>query len=225
MSESHIEPFHFYTRQNLIYLTGKKAKNISELLAGIKELPLSSIYHHTHHYLEQFEFLTPEPPNDYAYWIKDILQDRLLGEEIASLDLRQFSTLEEIRNKIIEIIEASVERNAESLQRSAPPGEEFYFKKARSFIFPTKYISNNLNEFLECLKNVSIYSIYYHVFESRLRGSNNDFSTWLASSLNETELAREFLRLDPYSQTLDNLRKIFTRLIENRLKENTNART
>jgi len=225
MSESNIEPFHFYTRQNLIYLTGRKAKNISELLAGIKELPLSSIYHHTHHYLEQFEFLTPEPPNDYAYWIKNILQDRLLGEEIASLDLSQFSTLEEIRNKIIEIIEASVQRNTESLQRSAPPGEEFYFKKARSFISQTKYISNNLTEFLECLKNVSIYSIYFHVFESRLRGSNSDFSTWLATSLNETELAREFLRLDPYLQTLDSLRKFFVRLIENRLKENTNART
>lgn len=225
MSQVNAESFHFHTRQNLIYLTGRKAKNISELLSEIKELPLSSIYHHTHHYLEQFEFLTPEPPNDYAYWIKNILQDKLLGEEIESLDLRQFSSLEGIRNKIIQIIETSVERKAESLQRSAPPGEEFYFKIARSFIFPTKYISTNLNEFLECLKNVSIFSIYFHVFESRLRGSNSDFSTWLFTSLNENELAKEFLRVDPYSQTLDSLRKIFIRLIEIRLKDNTNART
>ena len=74
MNQSNTEPFHFHTRQNLIYLTGRKAKNISELLSGIKELPLSSIYFHTHHYLAQFEFLIPEPPNDFAYWIKNIFE-------------------------------------------------------------------------------------------------------------------------------------------------------
>ena len=61
------EPFKFYTRQNIIYLLGRKAHNLEELLIGIKEVPVIFIYHHTHHYLEMHEFLSPEPPNDYAY--------------------------------------------------------------------------------------------------------------------------------------------------------------
>ena len=220
---NNVEPFHFHTRQNLIYLTGRKAKNISELLSGIKELPLSSIYFHTHHYLVQFEFLIPEPPNDFAYWIKNIFQDRLLGEEVESIDLRQYSTLEEIRSRLIKIIESSVARNPEFIQRSSPPGEEFYFKTARSFVSPTKYIAYDLNQFLECLKNVSIYSIYFHVFEARLRARISDFSHWLYNSLNEKELAKEFNRLDPYSQTLDNLRRLLIRLVEKKLKDKSNA--
>lgn len=223
MSMESKEPFYFHTRQNLIYSTGRRANNLSELLAGIKELPLSSIYHHTHHYLEQFEFLTPEPPNDFAYWTKNILLDRLLGEEIESIDLRQFSTLEEIRKRLIEIINDSIENNPESMRRYAPPGEEFYFKYSRTFVFPTKYTASSLIEFLECLKNVSIYSIYFHIFEARLRGTKSDFSNWLSNSLDENELAEEFLLIDPYTQTLDNLRKSLIKLVENRIKDYQHA--
>jgi hypothetical protein len=223
MNGTKVEPFHFHTRQNLIYLTGRKAKNISELLNGIRELPLSSIYFHTHHYLVQFEFLIPEPPNDFAYWIKNIFQDRLLGEEVESIDLRQFSKLEEIRNRLIYLIESAITREPDIKYRNSPPGEEFYFKTARTFVFPTKYIAYDLQQFLECLKNVTIYSIYFHVFEARLRGNISDFSNWLLHSLNEVELAREFNRLDPYSQTLDSLRKLLIRIIEKKIKGNPNA--
>ena len=131
--------------------------------------------------------------------------------------------MEDIRNRLIKIIESSIERNPEFNQRSSPPGEEFYFKTARSFVFPTKYIAYDLDQFLECLKNVSIYSIYFHVFEARLRGGISDFSNWLSNSLNEKELAKEFNRLDPYSQTLENLRSLLISIVEIKIKENPNA--
>ncbi|MCL4551193.1 MAG: DUF5752 family protein, partial [Bacteroidetes bacterium] len=72
--------FRFYTRQNLIFLLGRRAKNLSELLAGIKAVPPMTIFQHTHHYLIQHEHISPEPPNDFAYWITSALQDKLLGE-------------------------------------------------------------------------------------------------------------------------------------------------
>ena len=133
------EPFKFYTRQNIIYLLGRKAHNLEELLSGIKEVPAMSIYHHTHHYLEMHEFLSPEPPNDYAYWITNILLEKLLGEEVASIDLRQLSTIEEIRSRLIEVIESYLQATQETTLRYAPNGQEFHFMSARTFVFPTKY--------------------------------------------------------------------------------------
>ncbi|MFB0528149.1 MAG: DUF5752 family protein, partial [bacterium] len=40
------QPFHFYTRLNLIEFTGKKATNLRELVDIMKEVPGSVIYHH-----------------------------------------------------------------------------------------------------------------------------------------------------------------------------------
>ena len=217
------EPFKFYTRQNIIYLLGRKAHNLEELLIGIKEVPAMSIYHHTHHYLEMHEFLSPEPPNDYAYWITNILLEKLLGEEVASIDLRQLSTIEEIRSRLIEVIESYLQATQETTLRYAPNGQEFHFMSARTFVFPTKYKAIDLKQFLKYLKKVSLHSIYFHVFEAGLEKQIPDFATWLSSSLNESALAKEFRKMDPYTQTLENLRQTLIKIVENRLKEIENG--
>ena len=73
-------PFYFYTRLNLVELLGTKARNVMELLKGIKGAPDASIYYHTHHFLQQHIFLSPEPPNDFAFWTKNVLGlDKLLS--------------------------------------------------------------------------------------------------------------------------------------------------
>lgn len=217
------DPFLFYTRQNLTYLTGRRARNLSELFAGIKEGTEASIYHHTHHFLVRHEFLSPEPPNDYAYWITNVLQDRVLGEEVASIDLREYSTLEDIRTAILEVFERSKARNGGRFKHNAPPGEEFHFMEAQSFVFPTRHVAHSLIEFKECLECVSIHSIYFHVFEARLRQRDSDFSLWLSNSLHEEKLAQEFSQFDPYTQTLENLRQTLIRLVDARLKREDNG--
>lgn len=213
------EPFHFYTRQTLTYLTGRRASTLDELLAGIKEATEASIYHHTHHFLAQHEFLSPEPPNDFAYWITNILQDKRLGEEVASIDLREYSSLQEIRSATISVIEQGQTGGDRRSKLHAPPGEEFHFMEAKSFVFPTRHVAHNLEEFRDCLARVSIHSIYFHVFEARLREGSSDFSLWLSTSLQEEALARDFLRFDPYTQTLENLRLTLIRLVEARLQK------
>lgn len=223
MTQQAKDPFRFYSRANLTYLTGKKARNLKELLAGIRDATEASIYHHTHHFLVRHEFLSPEPPNDFAYWITNILQDRVLGEEVASIDLREFSDLESIRAKIIEVIAQFEDRDAARFERNAPPGEEFHFMETQSFVFPTNYVAHDLLEFKECLEHVSIHSIYFHVFEARLRHRDSDFSVWLSTSLQEGRLALEFLQFDPYTQTLENLRRTLIRLVDNRLKKESNG--
>ncbi|MDD5428718.1 MAG: DUF5752 family protein, partial [Candidatus Omnitrophica bacterium] len=91
------EPFRFYTRLNLTELTGLKASNLGELLEGLKEAPESSIYHHTHRFLQQHHFLSPEPPNDFAYWVTGMLGEERLGEKLASIDIVRFTTINDLR--------------------------------------------------------------------------------------------------------------------------------
>jgi len=213
------EPFHFHTRQTLTYLTGRRASTLDELLNGIKEASEASIYHHTHHFLAQHEFLSPEPPNDFAYWITNMLQEKLLGEEVASIDLREYSSLRDIQSAIIDVIGRFQRGVSKRLKRQAPAGEEFHFMEAKSFVIPTRHVARGLEEFKDCLERVSIHSIYFHVFEARLRERNSDFSMWLSTSLQEEKLAQEFLQFDPYTQTLENLRRTLIRLVEVRLQE------
>jgi len=209
--------FHFFTRVYLTELTGIRAANLIHLLDGMKKVPGSSIYYHTHRFLQQHHFLSPEPPNDFAYWITNILQENILGEEIASIDIIQFKTIRELREKLICEIEKYI--LSEKQIKSAPEGQEFHFMKSRSFILPTNYTAANLEQFYDVMKKISIHSLYFHIFESRLRleKGTNDFSLWLETSLNEKEIAERISRLDPYTQTLEGLRRSICCLIEERM--------
>ncbi len=218
-----MKEFKFYTRLNIVEYTGRKAKDLKELLDNIREVPGSVIYNHTHNFLKRHHYLIPEPPNDFAYWVGEVLQEKALGEQLASIDVREYSTIRSLREKIIEIIENYLAKYTKS--REAPDGQEFYFIKAVTFVLPTAYTANTLNEFLEVLKKISVNAIYYHIFEARLRLQNgrNDFSNWIEDGIGDKELAGQIAALDPYSHTLEDLRQHIMELIENRIRSRGNA--
>ena len=214
------EPFRFYTRLILSEMTGLKAADLNELARIIKKVDAAAIYNHTHRFLQQHQYLAPEPPNDFAYWVSEVLGERELGEKLASIDTIEATTIRELREKIMGTIEDHLKDNPSSRERTAKPGEEFYFIKAVSFIFPTNYLVYDLEEFTEMLKKVTIQSIYFHIFESRLRleKGNNDFSYWIGTNLGEKEIAKSISKLDPYSYTLEDLRSKIIDIIEKRTK-------
>ena len=98
-------PFNFYTRLNLSELTCLRAHSLKELAECLKEAPDSSVYHHTHRFLQQHQYLSPEPPNDFAYWVINMLGEKRLGEELDSIDTIQFNDIASLRNKITGTIE------------------------------------------------------------------------------------------------------------------------
>lgn len=212
------EPFHFHTRMHLKELTGLRAKNLRELADTLRTVPDSVVYYHTHHFVEEHHYLTPEPANDFALWVSDALGEEVLGERLASVDTFEFPTLGALRERLVNIMEEYLARG--SNLRNATEGREFDFVKSVSVISPTPYVAHDLREFVEALSKISLNSLYFHIFESRLRLGKalNDFSAWLENSLEEKELAEKIARLDPYTYTLEGLRSSLIQLIEKRIK-------
>src|SRR5512143_436245 len=196
------EPFRFHTKLDQTILLGLRAKNAIELLAGIRHVPPSSIYHHTHRFLQQHHYLSPEPPNDFAYWVTSMLNDDALGELLASVDVIQFQTIAELREAFIGILEEHL-RTAERA-RDSFPGEEFQFMATRTFVMTLPVTAQTLGEFREKLRTVSVKSLYYHMFDARLRlaRGENDFSRWFRD-LGYPGLPAAVSRLAPYNTPLD----------------------
>ena len=213
------EPFKFCTRLHLSELTGLRATTLGQFLALIKQVSGSCIYHHTHRFLQQHQYFSPEPPNDFAYWVTDILGEDELGERLVSIDTIQYSTIRDLREKIASTIESYLRDNPLAKLRFARSGEEFHFIKLVSFILPTNYIAYDLNEFAEVLKKITIDSIYFHIFEARLRleKPTNDFAFWIENSLGDKKLANNISSFDPYTSTLEDLRNKIIQIVESRI--------
>ena len=212
------QAFRFYTRLHIKELTGLKAKNLSELVNILSDVPDSVIYYHTHNFIEEYQYLIPQPANEFALWVSDVIGDEILAEKLSNIDTFEFSTIGELRERIIAVFNDGLSTRGDG--RTAFEGREFHFIKSVSVVLTTPYIAHDLREFVEALRKVSINSLYFHIFESRLRLHRgvNDFSIWLQDSLDERELADKIAALDPYNYTIEDLRSIIIQLIEERIK-------
>jgi uncharacterized protein DUF5752 len=207
-----MDAFRFFTKHDQVLLLGLRANRIEELLTGIRSVPDSSIYFHTHRFLQQHHFLSPEPPNDFAYWVTTILGDETLGELLWSVDTIRFNDISGLREALIAILDRYLAAKARSIE--CETGEEFHFMACRTFVLPTGHVARDLKEFTEVLSKISINSLYFHIFDAkmRLRSGENDFSRWFRD-LGKLSLAEETKRLDPYSFTLDGLRRRIVTLV------------
>jgi hypothetical protein len=201
-----MEEFRFHTKADQTILLGIRAATVGELLEGMRIAPPSSIYFHTHHFLQQHHFLSPEPPNDFAYWVTEVLTDAALGEALSSVDVVQFHQITSLQRRFIDIL--TEHEQGKRAGARAPDGHEFHFMASRTFVFETPFVASTLEEFQGVLRRISISSIYYHMFDAKLRleRGENDFSRWF-TAIGRPDLAGEVKRLDPYTHTLEGLRK------------------
>ncbi len=213
------EPFRFSTRLHLTELTGLRATNLSQLSDLMEKVPDSCIYHHTHRFLQQHQYLSPEPPNDFAYWVAEVLGEDELAEKLASIDTIQYADINSLRKDFIFAINDFLKDSPLAKLKFARSGEEFHFMKSMSFILPTGFIAYDLNDFAQMLKQITFDSLYFHIFEARLRlgRGKNDFSNWIEDSFGDKALADEISGLDPYTYTLEELRKKLIWIIKERI--------
>lgn len=210
--------FYFRTELALVFMTGRKAHDLEGLYEGLRVVPESSVYHHTHHYLQQMPGLS-EPTNDFAQWVRQVLKNEPVAERLAAVDIYRYHTLRELREAILAVLQQALEGEVKASDHEAQSGEEFLFLTSSLYNIPTPYAARDLREFADCLRKVSVQSLYYHIFEALLRPplGTNDFSDWLSDCLGETELARRIGQLDPYTQSMESLRGKILEEVEKRL--------
>ncbi len=210
-------PFEFRSRLALPELTGLRAATLSELAEHMERVPLSVIYYHTLQFVEEHQYLTPTPPSHFARWVSETLDYKDLGEVLAVVDPCQCDSLEEFRQRLLALMKEYLSSHGDG--RHAPQGQEFFFMKSRLFIFSTGQKAQTLRELADALKDVTLDSLYFHLFEARLRlgRPTNDFSAWIETHYGDSGLAGRINLLDPYTRTAEGLRNALVTLIEERI--------
>jgi hypothetical protein len=212
-----VKPFYFNTSAHLLRITRQKSSTVSEFLEALRECPEGSIFQHSFRTLQEHHFIREGFSNDFAHWALSACNEPSLAEGLASVDVREFTSVAQLRERFVQIVEAFLKRSPSAGTRLAR--EAFYFCASDTVIIPTSFVARNLREFAEGLRGVSVHSVHHHFIEARLRLKlmSNDFSQWLLEDLDLTETARQLNRIDIYTMTLGNVREQILRIVERAL--------
>ena len=187
-------------------ILGQEAEDEKRLVDLLEEVPLDSIYFHTHSNFLRHSHLERAYPNDFAQWVAMEVRDRLLAERLAVIDPFDFKGLEALREELISVIDDHLSRAA--IVPRVIFGEPFYFNQSRILQVPTDLEVGTLLEFRQALSDVDVSAIYFHMFEARhrLEHEKSDFSAWIQESLGLPDLAGRLRAINPYLGSLERLR-------------------
>jgi len=207
-------PFYFNSASHLLRIGREKASNLQELLEAMRTCAESSIFQHTFQTLEEHHFIREGFSNDFSHWAFASCNEVGLAERLAAIDVREFTSIATLRERLVLIMEEYLQKNPRAATR--PAMEPFYLMASDLVVVPTPYVARNLEEFAEGLRKVSIHGIYYHFIDARLRLklNNNDFSVWLETELDLAQAAARLNRIDIYTSTLEGVRRGILKIIE-----------
>jgi hypothetical protein len=207
-------PFYFNSAAHLLRIGAERATNLREMLAALRSCSDGSIFQHTFRTLEEHHFIRPGYSNDFAHWANADCNETALAERLAGLDVREFTSVCDLRERIVKIVDEYLLHHPGAGERSAR--QPFYFCSSDTVVMPTPYAAHNLVEFAEGLRQVTIHSIHHHFIEARLRLKlqSNDFSVWLAEDMNLPRAAAALNRIDIYTSTLEGVRRRIVRIVE-----------
>lgn len=210
-------PFQFLTASYLIRMQDLKANTLAEFAAAMETCSDASIFFHTFQSLRRHHFLTKGFSNDFAQWVLAACNRPELAEQLASFDIREYTSLAELRADLRRTVRDYCERYPQFAAQQW--FEAFAFCEAIGVAIPLGIEAGTLREFMEGLQKLSRASLHFHFIASRLRLhlQTNDFSNWFENTLGLPNLARRADHIDIYTNTLEGVRTILTQLIEKEL--------
>ncbi len=210
-------PFQFKSAEHLLRIEPERASNLAELLEGVNSCSDDSIFQHTFRTLQEHHFIQHGYSNDFAHWASFACNENGLAERLAAVDVREFISLQALRNNISDILTDCLANYPSVCARSAI--EPFYFCSSSTVVLPTSLVARNLQEFIHALETISIHSLHYHFIEARLRLklTSNDFSIWLDEEMGLSHTAELVNRIDIYTSTLQGVRHRILRIVESAL--------
>jgi Family of unknown function (DUF5752) len=212
-------PFEFKSAAHLLFIERQRACNIDELGEGLESCSEESIFQHTFRTLQEHHFIKEGFSNDFAHWAYLELGEVGLGERLASLDVREFTSLAALRARLAAIVEEFGSENPKARDRTA--AVPFYFYSSKTIVLPTQRSAATLAEFIESLKQVGLHSLHYHFIEARLRRKleSNDFSIWLQRDVGLELEAALLNQIDIYTSTLEGVRRKIIQILETSLQQ------
>ena len=211
------QPFQFKTVSYLTRIANEMATTLAQLEQGLETCSDTSIFNHTFQTLSHHHFLTQGFSNDFAQWVLAGCNRPELAEHLASLDIRDYLSLAELRADLKRLVSEYCEQNPQQAEQSA--FEPFYFYEAIGVEVPLQMEAWTLQEFRDGLEKLSHAAFHFHFIASRLRLQlrTNDFSYWLESCLDLGTLARHVNRIDIYTNTLGSALQRIISLVEKEL--------
>jgi hypothetical protein len=202
------QSFHFLGCWELYEMLGRRAYDERELVDILEEVPLDSIYVHTHGHFLRHKYIAGPYPNDFATWAAIQVRDRVLGEKLAVVDPFELPDLGAVRTELISLIDDHL-RSTRMVPRVVF-GEPFEFMQSRTLEVPTGVKVRTLAEFRDALATtVDASVVYYHVIEARRHKARRrtDFAVWVERELGMAELGERLSRLNPYGLSLEGIRR------------------
>jgi hypothetical protein len=210
-------PFQFVTASYLTRVGNQKTLTLTDLRRGLEECTEASIFYHTFQSLGRHHFLTEGFSNDFAQWVLAGLNRPQLAEQLASLDIRDYIAVSDLRRDLQQTVASYCDANPQEAQQAA--FEAFFFCEAIEVSVPLGIEVRTLEEFRRGLAMLSHASFHFHFISSRLRLHlhTNDFSLWLADNLGLEALAKQINRIDIYTNTIEGAQEKMLALIDKEL--------
>jgi hypothetical protein len=211
------KPFYFNTSEHLVRIGRQKATTLAELWQALQTCPDDSIFQHTFRTLQEHHFIRQGFSNDFAHWCVSACNEPVLAEQLASVDVREFTTIDGLRKRMVGIVDEFLQQRPRTGSKAAH--EPFFFCASDIVVLPTPFAPDSVAGFVKGLKHVSIHSIHHHFIEARLRLHlmSNDFSQWLEREVGLSRAAESIERIDIYTNTMEGVRQQIATIVEQNL--------
>ena len=112
-------PFYFNSASHLMRIGSEKAGNLQELLDAIRACSDASIFQHTFQTLEEHHFILAGFSNDFSHWAFAACNEVELAERLAAIDVREFTSISALRERLVHVIESYLQKNPRAGTRIA----------------------------------------------------------------------------------------------------------
>ena len=77
---------------------------LPELLQALRTCPEDSIFQHTFRTLQEHHFIRQGFSNDFAHWSLSACHEPVLAEQLASVDVHEFTAIGDLRRRMVDIV-------------------------------------------------------------------------------------------------------------------------
>ena len=171
---------------------------------ALQTCPDDSIFQHTFRTLQEHHFIRQGFSNDFAHWRLFACNEPALAEQLASVDVREFTAIEGLRRRMVDILDEFLQQHPQSPRFASPAHEPFYFCASDIVVLPTPVlVLTRCPGFVDGLNHVSVHSIHHHFIEARLRlhRMSNDFSQLAGTGSGSSQQAANRLNASTFIPT------------------------